>query len=110
MVGWRAGEAVREMEGVGGVELVGVGEVRDVTERRGEVIVVIERSIWSRRPRRHKLQHQTLNCGYFRYFITRLSILGLAGVTRSRQYLRKVPVPESCFLSRLSPNPLAISL
>lgn len=30
------------MEGVGGVELVGVGEVRDVTESRGEVIVVIE--------------------------------------------------------------------
>ena len=33
------------MEGVGGVEFVGVGEVRDVTDRRGDVIVVIGKGL-----------------------------------------------------------------
>ena len=33
------------MEGVGGVEFVGVGEVRDVTDKRGDVIVVIGKGL-----------------------------------------------------------------
>jgi len=41
------GEAVREREGVAGVEAVGVDEVREVVEGRGEVIVDMVEESWS---------------------------------------------------------------
>ena len=40
---------MRDREGVGGVEFVGVGEARDVTESRGDVTVVIEPGMLMRR-------------------------------------------------------------
>ncbi len=41
------GEAVRERVGVAGVEAVGVGEVREVVEGRGEAIVDMVEESWS---------------------------------------------------------------